>query len=67
MKSDSFEYHMQAGRIKAKQIDELFSEKELRSGLFFVVGPSFAIISLENSLKKHSVSKDRLIDEQLTM
>ncbi|KGO25030.1 hypothetical protein Q757_08395 [Oenococcus alcoholitolerans] len=67
MKSDSFEYHMQAGRIKAKQIDELFSEKELRSGLFFVVGPAFAIISLENSLKKHSVSKDRLIDERLTM
>lgn len=45
----------------------LLTEQERAEGYYFVVGTAAGVLSIEKSLQKLGVSRDRLIDERLTI
>lgn len=61
----TFDTHIH--RFTLKDYMELLTDQERVEGYYFVVGTAFGVLNIEKSLRKLGVSRDRLIDERLTM
>lgn len=60
-------YHGKAHRFTKEELGEILSAKEMRQGLFFIVGGAQTLLKVEKTLITLGISKNRIHDERLTM
>lgn len=60
-------YHGKAHRFTKEELGEILSAKEMRQGLFFIVGGVQTLLKVEKTLITLGISKNRIHDERLTM
>ncbi|CAJ2233244.1 iron reductase [Companilactobacillus paralimentarius] len=66
-KYNNFKYFEKIHRIKSDEFKNILSTNEIKTGHFYIVGPSRAIIDLEDELNSFGISRKKLNDERMTL